>query len=160
MVSKSVFRFELVQSPPRAGPALFAAGRGGAFGRKEMPGRHRVGTRVRGQGKMYILADFRRQVNEFRASEFFLGGEVRDGDFFFEGFERDNAGKTDAQRERARDKEASFRDARIDAIAEGADRCGSRFFQAEKGGIFLALEVQGAPLRDLEEMDFHTSRLS
>ena len=115
---------------------------------------------MRGQKEMNIFSHLRGQVHGFTSFKFHLKGKTVGNDFPLKRFQTRNTGHPDALGDPPRGKEPAVRESDIKRIVQWADRFGSRLFQIQRGGIFLALQMNDVTVGDLAQMDFHGKRLN
>src|SRR5262245_14675361 len=110
---------------------------------------------MRRKSKMYIFSNLPGQVNRLPPVEFLLEGELVNGQPRFKLVQTGHTLQTDAQIEAAGDKEAPTRQSDIESIAKRRARLRTGFFEPQTPGVFFALKMKSAALRNLPQMNLH-----
>ena len=104
---------------------------------------------------MNILAHERGQVYLFAPREFGLECKRIRHDVHFQIRETGDALHANPHGDPPGRKEPSFAHAHIQRIRQWGDGHGTGILQVQAAGIFFSLEVEGFPLRNLADMNFH-----
>jgi len=110
---------------------------------------------MRGQEEMNILSNERGQVYLFASCEFGLKRKRICHDIHFQICQADDAMHADTHGGSPGREEAPFAQTDIQTIGQSRNRRDPRFLQIQSGRIFLSLQMEGLPLWDLTNVNFH-----
>ena len=111
------------------------------------------------QSKMNILSYFRGQVNRLPPVELLLEGKRLDDQLGFEFVEAGHASQADTETDPPGRKDPVPGNTHGERIAKRGNRSHTDLFQLQKPGILGTLDMDGASLRYLAQMNLHTGTL-